>query len=1160
VTWSAVGIDQGENSTNLTLSNQGIGNLIVAEVINFSGSGVWSTGFTGGGVTWVPAGVKFSGSTNAFSAAVFLGTVTATGAQTATVTWSGTAPASFGIASREFHSTVGQWTFITQGNLDSSGTASFPSLNAAAGDLYFGYAANNSAATSGSTSGYVYDASADSAGNGQAFNVNCPSGATFPVWGDSGQALGIAILVREGGPAAPVIAQALQPVPPGWFPGADAVTVQPDGIPFWAQPQPTDATPAIIIPPFPEAAAHPIPLLPPGWFPGADRVTTEPGGIPFLQQPAPADPSKAVLPPAAPDILGIQDWLPLPPGWFPGAALVTTDPGSIPFYSLPQPQIPATPPPPPPVITGLGGSGYSRWFTDQNGSPRLAVIEQAWALPFNAGRWNSGNWQADFTAYFLNRSVQGYTAMYGVAWGSTHVDSTALTGGRSWDGVYALTVNGTPGAIATGAETVGINPAFWARIDAMFTTARQFGIACFLNMGLTYDRSDAGAIWQNATNAQAQAFGAALAARYPQSQYPNVQWFFGDDDGGGNDSFWAAMLTGMQSAGDTRTLLAIEYETNSNSHVEYDNGAPIGTFGAANAGYNWVYSYDAPYFGVERSYTEGGTFQRIPPVYGDGIYYGDSGGGPSVETAVRTFVWWALSSGSRGFASTSGPSFADPGALWIWQSAAAGRLTSDPNGSWTTSKVGQVAAYFSGLTDWYRLIPDTGNTFIVSGRGTRGTCDPPNSGFNVRTGSTYVSGSITPNGTLAIAYCRASMSITIDQTRLGNGYTATWVDPSSLATQSAGTGATYNSAGLGNNSAGQPDWVLVFQGPAVPALPAPGAPVIPLAPGWFPGADRVTAVPGGVPFAQPPADPSGVVAATAVSPAAGLAAGTGAALPPLAAVGANGALAAGTGTALSPLAAAAANATAAAGTGAAPAPVAAIAVFAAVAAAAAVAPQPSVTISGSTNAPAGVATATAVALAPAVAIAVNAAVATATGTAPAAAPADGATPAAATAAGTALAPVAAITVSAAVASASGVATQATVNTSGNTNAVAAVASAAGVALAPVAAVTVNAAVATAAGVAPAATGQASRLASAGIAAAAGVALAPALTLATSAHAAAAAALAQALPANAVSVLPFTVGTLTAASAPAATLTAATAPGGTAGGTITSGTQRTGGPS
>src|SRR6185437_7842350 len=162
------------------------------------------------------------------------------------------------------------------------------------------------------------------------------------------------------------------------------------------------------------------------------------------------------------------------------------------------------------------GSGYTGYFKDQNGNPRILWLEQGWALAFNAGRWNGGNWQGDLDAYFLARGSQGYTAWYGIAWGNTHVDSTALSGGRTWDGIYPLNINGTPGAIATGSETVTLNTSFWSRIDAFLATAMTYGVTVFINLSMSYDVSDAGGIWQHATNTQGTAFGNALATRYPQ--------------------------------------------------------------------------------------------------------------------------------------------------------------------------------------------------------------------------------------------------------------------------------------------------------------------------------------------------------------------------------------------------------------------------------------------------------------------------------------------------------------------------------------------------------------------------------------------------------------------------------------------------------------------
>ena len=190
MTFAATGSFLFSNSAALTVNNQGTGNLLVVEVLNYTNSTVWATGLSGGGATWTQAGVEFSGTTNPYASSVFLGTVTATGAGTATPSWSGTTPGGYEIDGHEFTSTVGSWAFIMQGNLDSTSTNSWPSLTAQAGDLYFGGASatGGGGAVGGSTSGYTYNVNANN--DGSAFNPNCGAGATFPVWGDTNELSG----------------------------------------------------------------------------------------------------------------------------------------------------------------------------------------------------------------------------------------------------------------------------------------------------------------------------------------------------------------------------------------------------------------------------------------------------------------------------------------------------------------------------------------------------------------------------------------------------------------------------------------------------------------------------------------------------------------------------------------------------------------------------------------------------------------------------------------------------------------------------------------------------------------------------------------------------------------------------------------------------------
>lgn len=204
MTWTKIGSDTGGTNGFGSWSNTAIGDLRICGVENFSNKTVTATALSGGGCNWTLIGTKL-GVTNNYTVSLFLGTISATGTQTASVTWSGTAPASWAYGSQMFHSTVGSWVVDKQGSLDSAGTNAWASLTpAASGALYWGLCVDSGSCVQGSTSGYIYNQSLDTANNGGAYNLNCAGGtATNPVWGDSGQALGMMILLAEGssGPA-----------------------------------------------------------------------------------------------------------------------------------------------------------------------------------------------------------------------------------------------------------------------------------------------------------------------------------------------------------------------------------------------------------------------------------------------------------------------------------------------------------------------------------------------------------------------------------------------------------------------------------------------------------------------------------------------------------------------------------------------------------------------------------------------------------------------------------------------------------------------------------------------------------------------------------------------------------------------------------------------
>jgi hypothetical protein len=303
VTFAAVGSLLQTITTSLTVAPTATGQLVLVEVVAESNT-VFCNGISGGNSTWVQLGTNFLGTvTDAYFCSVFAGKSTATGSAAATLTFSGTTPV-IRCAGQIFSSTVGSWALDgSQGNLNSAGTNTSPSLTpAGAGDLYFGYFIDEGTATAGATSGYTYDVDAHS--NGLCFNPACTSAAQAPVWGDSGLALGVAVLLREAAVATAaaagagsVTAKSAQS-PTAAVAAAGAVAAANAAVPTGtaavaAAGAAAAATPVVIIlPPAPAilpggspagvipASVTSVPILP-GSSPGPILPSRAPGAVPW---------------------------------------------------------------------------------------------------------------------------------------------------------------------------------------------------------------------------------------------------------------------------------------------------------------------------------------------------------------------------------------------------------------------------------------------------------------------------------------------------------------------------------------------------------------------------------------------------------------------------------------------------------------------------------------------------------------------------------------------------------------------------------------------------------------------------------------------------------------------------------------------------------------
>ena len=449
-----------------------------------------------------------------------------------------------------------------------------------------------------------------------------------------------------------------------------------------------------------------------------------------------------------------------------------------------------------PVIAGLAGGGTG-YFADQYGNPRMVLGDAVWALPGNAGRWNSGNWQADYDTYFANRAAQGFTVAYCKPMGTTQSGNIDDSGG-TFDSLYPF--QGGAGANPSS----GLTAAYWARIDYMLTSAAGRGITVFLNaIGYSSDFDSGPGPLAGKAATEFQAYGAALGARY--GSRANLIWMCADDYFGDDDSVISAFLAGVRGAGDTHPV-SIENMAESDSRNTFDTSPVACAWGTSNGQFNFCYSYNVTYFGVERAYLES---SPVPVIQGDGYFYqGDSSyaggsGAYAYDRAIRQDAWHAISSGARGVIHGSE-------SMWQYQSTA---LADSATDWYYANNAGKIRLFMEAQPGWYNLIPDTSSVLVTSGRGTHAGALASGGGggqYEVSFTDSYVTASRTADKKLAVIYLSHPVTIGIDQAQMTGGYQAWWVDPVTCAATSTTAGADYTSSG--SNSQGDPDWVLLLKG------------------------------------------------------------------------------------------------------------------------------------------------------------------------------------------------------------------------------------------------------------------------------------------------------------------------------------------------------------
>jgi hypothetical protein len=286
-----------------------------------------------------------------------------------------------------------------------------------------------------------------------------------------------------------------------------------------------------------------------------------------------------------------------------------------------------------------------------------------------------------------------------------------------------------------------------------------------------------------------RAYGQYLGNRY--KNFPNVIWSSGNDfqnwSNAANDAVVLAVASGIKDY-DPNHLQTVELEFYISSSLDDTNWAPI-------VGLNAAYTYSPTYAEVLHAYNQSST---IPAFMAEANYEYETnaltdGGSPRI---LRMQEYWTMLSGATG--QLYGNSYA-VGFPSGWQS-----YLDSPG----VTQLQYMARLF-GSRKWYALVPDQAHVFVTGGYG-----NFVSSGYI--TGNDYVTAAFIPGGLLGMAYLPQGGTITVAMTNLQTNITARWFDPSvntftNIAGSPFSNTGTQNFTSPGNNSAGDPDWVLVLE-------------------------------------------------------------------------------------------------------------------------------------------------------------------------------------------------------------------------------------------------------------------------------------------------------------------------------------------------------------
>jgi hypothetical protein len=430
-------------------------------------------------------------------------------------------------------------------------------------------------------------------------------------------------------------------------------------------------------------------------------------------------------------------------------------------------------------------SKNGRYLVDQNSAPFLIMGDAPHAMFGNLS-------EAQAEQYLSDRASRGFNSVW------IEILCNSYCGCRS-DG---STRDGIPPFLKAG-DVSTPNPDYFRKVDDIVKLAAQRGMVVFLD---SFDTGGWLSVLRSNGRSKDYGFGSYLGGRY--KNVPNIIWITGNDfqtwqSNPTDNSDVEAIMKGIASA-DPNHLQTTELNFNESGSLDDDLLSPYTNLVAA-------YSYYPTYREVYAQYNA--ALGRKPVFMEEGYYEGGTYGAldPKIATNLmlrKQAYWTILAGGSGGY--LYGSKYFDLHAGW--------QQGIDTPGA---TQLGHWKAFFSSIP-WYNLSPDQSHRFVVSGYGTPSRI--PNfiqrhvlrmKYGNVQTDG-YATAGYTPSGEVGVVYLPERATITVDMSIFHTHVEARWFDPAAGKYRDV-DGSPFPNVGMkqfaspGNNSDGDPDWVLLLR-------------------------------------------------------------------------------------------------------------------------------------------------------------------------------------------------------------------------------------------------------------------------------------------------------------------------------------------------------------